>query len=103
MHQVIHIPPDAPSNHGGRAVQWLWGVLPGCALSGGDGGEPQHAPWAVRGPGVVRDTAGRYHCGLMLSAGAGQAEVASVPWWPRPVRALALLWGAPGDLGGQWL
>ena len=28
----------------------------------------------------------------MLSAGAGQADLASVPWWQRPVRALALLW-----------
>ena len=41
---------------------------------------------------VWSDTAGRYHCGLMLSAGAGQADLASVPWWQRPVRALALLW-----------
>ena len=32
-------------------MQWLWGVLPACALSGGDGGEPQAAR-CVRGLGL---------------------------------------------------
>ena len=91
MHQVIHIHPDAPVKPpegapcNGCGVCCLLAPCPvGMVVS-----RSRRGPCAAL---VWSDAARRYHCGLMLSAGAGQTDLASVPWWQRPVRALALLW-----------
>ena len=91
MHQVIHIHPDAPVKPpegapcNGCGVCCLVAPCPvGMLVS-----RKRHGACAAL---VWSDAAGRYHCGLMLSAGAGRADWDSVPWWQRPVRALALRW-----------
>ncbi len=82
-------------------MQWLWGVLPGCALSGGDGGEPQ-AQRAVRGPGVVgRGKALSLRLDVVGRRRAGRSGLGAVVAATRARPGPAL--GAPGDLGGQWL
>lgn len=91
MHQVIHIHPDAPAKPpegapcNGCGVCCLVAPCPvGMLVSRKRYGACSALVWS--------DAAERYHCGLMLSAGAGRADVASVPWWQRPARALALHW-----------
>jgi len=93
MHQVIHIHPDAPVKPpegapcNGCGVCCLVAPCPvGMLVSRRRSGACTALVWS--------DAAGRYHCGLMLSAGAGQAgaTASALPLWQRPVRALALRW-----------